>query len=134
MSLQCIIPALSLSCFFNECNSNTFFVVSSLSPLVNECNACFISVLYCCQIDDIKQESNSIVHKFSPQSHMSCCPQSQTVQGEGPKETGFNNSCLLQSRRQHAGPKELDCAKFVVESTDKIWNMYRGELQSWRCE
>ena len=58
--------------------------------------------------------------------HTTCCLQ-QTVQAQGPQETGFNNSCLFEGRRRQAGPKELDCAKFVVESTDKIWNMYRGE-------
>jgi len=51
--------------------------------------------------------------------------QSQTVQAQGPQETGFNNSCLFEGRRRQAGPRKLDCAKFVVESTDKIWNMYR---------
>ena len=42
-------------------------------------------------------------------------------------ETGFNNSCLARdSRLNRAGPREFDCAQWVIESTDKIWNMYRG--------
>lgn len=42
-------------------------------------------------------------------------------------ETGFNNSCLVRdSRLNREGPREFDCAKWVIESTDKIWNMYRG--------
>ena len=24
------------------------------------------------------------------------------------------------------GPREFDCPRFVIESTDQIWNMYRG--------
>ena len=42
-------------------------------------------------------------------------------------ETGFNNSCLgRDSRLNRAGPREFDCAQWVIESTDMIWNMYRG--------
>ena len=42
-------------------------------------------------------------------------------------ETGFNNSCLgRDSRLNREGPRELDCAQWVIETTDKIWNMYRG--------
>ena len=42
-------------------------------------------------------------------------------------ETGFNNSCLVRdSGLNREGPREFDCAQWVIESTDKIWNMYRG--------
>ena len=42
-------------------------------------------------------------------------------------ETGFNNSCLVRDASlNRRGPREFDCSKFVVESTDQIWNMYRG--------
>ena len=42
-------------------------------------------------------------------------------------ETGFNNSCLVSGASlNRRGPREFDCSKFVVESTDQIWNMYRG--------
>ena len=43
--------------------------------------------------------------------------------------TGFNNSCLVQNTQtdlDRDGPREFDCAKWVIESTDQIWNMYRG--------
>ena len=47
------------------------------------------------------------------------------------QETGFNNSCLYAGGGRggglnREGPREFDCARFVVESTDRIWNMYRG--------
>ena len=48
-----------------------------------------------------------------------------------PLETGYNNSCLYTGGGRggglnREGPREFDCARFVVESTDRIWNMYRG--------
>ena len=50
------------------------------------------------------------------------------------QETGYNNSCLYAGGGRggglnREGPRELDCARFVVESTDRIWNMYRGTGQ-----
>ena len=46
------------------------------------------------------------------------------------RETGFNNSCLYEKEGLNRdGPRDFDCPKFVIESTDQIWNMYRGELK-----
>ena len=43
------------------------------------------------------------------------------------QETGYNNSCLYEEEElNREGPKDFDCPRFVIESTDKIWNMYRG--------
>ena len=48
--------------------------------------------------------------------------------GQDWAETGYNNSCLYEKEGLNRdGPKEFDCPKFVIESTDEIWNMYRGE-------
>ena len=33
------------------------------------------------------------------------------------------NVLILLNRE---GPREFDCPRFVIESTDQIWNMYRG--------
>merc|ERR1712136_604847 len=42
------------------------------------------------------------------------------------QETGFNNSCLYEKEGLNRdGPQEFDCPRFVIESTDQIWNMYR---------
>ena len=42
-------------------------------------------------------------------------------------ETGFNNTCLWEKEGlNRVGPREFDCPRFVIESTDQIWNMYRG--------
>merc|ERR1711872_930741 len=42
------------------------------------------------------------------------------------QETGFDNSCLyLEEGLNREGPREFDCPRFVIESTDQIWNMYR---------
>ena len=44
--------------------------------------------------------------------------------------TGYNNSCLYEKDGlNREGPTELDCPRFVIESTDLIWNMYRGIKQ-----
>merc|ERR1712142_861256 len=44
----------------------------------------------------------------------------------GQVTTGYNSSCLFeQEGLNREGPKEFDCPKFVIESTDQIWNMYR---------
>merc|ERR1711941_9702 len=41
-------------------------------------------------------------------------------------ETGYNNTCLWEKEGlNRAGPREFDCPRFVIESTDQIWNMYR---------
>merc|ERR1712018_106432 len=41
-------------------------------------------------------------------------------------ETGYNNTCLWEKEGlNREGPREFDCPKFVIESTDQIWNMYR---------
>jgi len=48
--------------------------------------------------------------------------------------TGFDNSCLYQQEGlNREGPREFDCPKFVIESTDHIWNMYRdfGKVESY---
>merc|ERR1712136_269394 len=50
------------------------------------------------------------------------------------QETGFNNSCLYEKEGLNRdGPTEFDCPKFVIESTDQIWNMYRdfGTVESY---
>jgi len=40
--------------------------------------------------------------------------------------TGFNNTCLGgDNALNRDGPREFDCPRFVIESTDQIWNMYR---------
>ena len=45
----------------------------------------------------------------------------------GPTKRGFKllkqNVLILLNRE---GPREFDCPRFVIESTDQIWNMYRG--------
>jgi len=42
-------------------------------------------------------------------------------------ETGYNNSCLYEKQGLNRdGPQEFDCPRFVIESTDQIWNMYRN--------
>ena len=36
---------------------------------------------------------------------------------------GFNNSCLYQNKKLNRnGPQTFDCPKFVIDSTDAIWN------------
>merc|ERR1711988_9537 len=41
-------------------------------------------------------------------------------------ETGYNNTCLWEKEGLNRdGPREFDCPRFVIESTDQIWNMYR---------
>merc|ERR1712031_21337 len=41
-------------------------------------------------------------------------------------ETGYNNTCLWEKEGlNREGPREFDCPRFVIESTDQIWNMYR---------
>merc|ERR1712123_470816 len=46
--------------------------------------------------------------------------------GQDWAETGYNNGCLYEKEGLNRdGPKEFDCPKFVIESTDEIWNMYR---------
>ena len=43
--------------------------------------------------------------------------------------TEYNNTCLWEKEGLNRdGPKEFDCPRFVIESTDQIWNMYRGRL------
>ena len=43
-------------------------------------------------------------------------------------ETGYNNTCLwAKEGLNREGPREFDCPRFVIESTDQIWNMYRGK-------
>ena len=40
----------------------------------------------------------------------------------------FNNSCLYDKVRvSRDGPKDFDCPRWVIETTDQIWNMYRGK-------
>ena len=40
--------------------------------------------------------------------------------------TEYNNTCLWEKEGLNRdGPKEFDCPRFVIESTDQIWNMYR---------
>ena len=44
-------------------------------------------------------------------------------------ETGYNNTCLWENNGLNRdGPREFDCPRFVIESTDQIWNMYRGKM------
>jgi len=46
--------------------------------------------------------------------------------GQDWAETGYNNSCLYEKEGLNRdGPTEFDCPRFVIESTDQIWNMYR---------
>ena len=50
------------------------------------------------------------------------------------KRESLNREGLLEISRQYVvnillnrdGPREFDCPRFVIESTDQIWNMYRG--------
>ena len=45
----------------------------------------------------------------------------------GQPTTGYNNSCLYQhAGLNRNGPKNFDCERFVIDSTDQLWNMYRG--------
>merc|ERR1712004_153304 len=44
----------------------------------------------------------------------------------GQVTTGYNNTCLWKSAGlNRAGPKNFDCGRFVIDSTDQLWNMYR---------
>jgi len=44
----------------------------------------------------------------------------------GQVTTGYNNTCLWKSAGlNRAGPKNFDCERFVIDSTDQLWNMYR---------
>ena len=43
-------------------------------------------------------------------------------------DTGFNNSCLARDAGlNREGPRKFNCPQWVIESTDRIWNMYRGD-------
>ena len=50
------------------------------------------------------------------------------------KKESLYREGLLEISRQYVvnillnreGPREFDCPRFVIESTDQIWNMYRG--------
>merc|ERR1712013_842243 len=45
----------------------------------------------------------------------------------GQVTTGYNNTCLWKSAGlNRSGPKNFDCERFVIDSTDQLWNMYRG--------
>ena len=45
-------------------------------------------------------------------------------------ETNYNNTCMWQKEGLNRnGPREFDCPRFVIESTDQIWNMYRGKYR-----
>ena len=52
-------------------------------------------------------------------------------------ETGYYNTCLWEKEGlNREGPQEFDCPRFVIESTDQIWNMYRGkkvDISTVRC-
>ena len=55
----------------------------------------------------------------------------------GQLSTGYNNSCLYQrAGLNRDGPKNFDCERFVIDSTDQLWNMYRGIIvtKSFRKE
>jgi len=40
--------------------------------------------------------------------------------------TGYNNSCLWRDAGLNRdGAKNFDCERFVIDSTDQLWNMYR---------
>ena len=42
-------------------------------------------------------------------------------------DTGYNNSCLARDAGlNREGPRKFNCPQWVIESTDRIWNMYRG--------
>ena len=42
--------------------------------------------------------------------------------------TGYNNSCLWRDAGLNRdGAKNFDCERFVIDSTDQLWNMYRGK-------
>merc|ERR1712013_437712 len=44
----------------------------------------------------------------------------------GQVTTGYNNACLWKSAGlNRSGPKNFDCERFVIDSTDQLWNMYR---------
>lgn len=46
-------------------------------------------------------------------------------------EVGFNNSCLYQNKKLNRnGPQTFDCPKFVIDSTDAIWNTNNNNI-SW---
>ena len=57
----------------------------------------------------------------------------QDIHGEidgsaSPLLFGFNNSCLYDKVGvSRDGPKNFDCPRWVIETTDQIWNMYRGK-------
>merc|ERR1711973_1079981 len=39
--------------------------------------------------------------------------------------TGYNSCLWKKPGLNRDGPQEFDCPRFVIESTDQIWNMYR---------
>merc|ERR1712241_823278 len=44
----------------------------------------------------------------------------------GQVATGYNNTCLWKSAGlNRAGLKNFDCERFIIDSTDQLWNMYR---------
>ena len=52
----------------------------------------------------------------------------ETDGSASPASVGFNNSCLYDKvGGSRDGPKDFDCPRWVIETTDQIWNMYRGK-------
>ena len=50
----------------------------------------------------------------------------------GQRSTGYNNSCLYEhAGLNRDGPKNFDCERFVIDSTDQLWNMYRGIIVTY---
>jgi len=46
----------------------------------------------------------------------------------GFSDAAYNNSCIYKNQvLNRYGPRTFDCAKFVIDSTDEIWNMNRSE-------
>jgi len=80
----------------------------------------------------IKPDSQLLGTSFRQDKRLGKLGQNKTFEKSGKVEkAGFNNSCLFQNQKLNRdGPKTFDCPKFVIESTDEIWNEHNGNV-SW---
>ena len=47
-----------------------------------------------------------------------------------PSQSAFNNTCLISKLTPPPGPQTFDCPKWVIETTDEIWNLRPNVNQS----
>ena len=104
------------------CNAIAFVIYASLSLNIK-----------CCWAPANQFYGNN--HHHNMLLHMSCLLLLSSLSisaGQDWAETGYNNSCLYQNEGLNRdGPQDFDCPKFIIESTDQIWNMYRGRIIGW---